>query len=314
MSYYIGVDGGGTKSLVALFDENKNMLDSIKTIGSNHENLKGSFEEASQILMDAINSLIARNKLSLQDIEETLMGLAGIDHQFQHDALYKLLYDKGLRNMRIYNDGFIITKAGLGKGEGIGYNCGTGTCCNSIDSDGKMLQVGGFDRLSADMGNGHWIAIQTFRAIYDDLVLAVKETSMTRLLFEKLDREQSSEALLATIGDLEAEDEAEDYIRLLIDVFFEALNAEDEAAFEIARKMAVRGSEFICAHLKKSNFKSNTVNVVLSGSIHAKLPSEKYIEMLKAECKKRSGGKELCFITLKVAPVMGCINWILENK
>ena len=36
MAYYIGVDGGGTKTMYALFNEKKEMLSSVKTGGSNH--------------------------------------------------------------------------------------------------------------------------------------------------------------------------------------------------------------------------------------------------------------------------------------
>ena len=46
MKYYIGVDGGGTKTEITLFDENKTILDTVKVAGSNHENLSGSFREA----------------------------------------------------------------------------------------------------------------------------------------------------------------------------------------------------------------------------------------------------------------------------
>ena len=46
MKYFIGVDGGGTKTQYALFDENKNMLSTVKTDGSNHENLEGAIPEA----------------------------------------------------------------------------------------------------------------------------------------------------------------------------------------------------------------------------------------------------------------------------
>ena len=40
MKYYIGIDGGGTKTQYALFDENKNLISSVFTGGSNHENLE----------------------------------------------------------------------------------------------------------------------------------------------------------------------------------------------------------------------------------------------------------------------------------
>ena len=53
MSFYIGVDGGGTKTAYALFDEEKNIVAEVKTEGSNHENLEGSFDEVKALLARA---------------------------------------------------------------------------------------------------------------------------------------------------------------------------------------------------------------------------------------------------------------------
>lgn len=40
MSFYIGVDGGGTKTAFSLFDEDKNVVKTVYGPGSNHENLR----------------------------------------------------------------------------------------------------------------------------------------------------------------------------------------------------------------------------------------------------------------------------------
>ena len=50
------------------------------------------------------------------------MGLAGIDHQFQHDIMCEKLSEKGLRNFAIYNDGFIVVQAASESGAAIAYN------------------------------------------------------------------------------------------------------------------------------------------------------------------------------------------------
>ena len=148
MKYYIGVDGGGTKTAFALFDENKNVVAQNETEGSNHENLEGAIPQAAGIIANGIKGLLEKANRKFGDIDGILMGLAGIDHPYQHDEMQEELKKLGITGCRIYNDGFIVIKAGVGAGAGIGYNCGTGTCCNCIDSDGNMLQVGGFDVLS----------------------------------------------------------------------------------------------------------------------------------------------------------------------
>ncbi|MBR5619777.1 MAG: hypothetical protein IKW76_08575, partial [Clostridia bacterium] len=179
MSYYIGVDGGGTKTYYALFDEQKRIIADYKTAGSNHENLDGSFDEAVDILWEGLTGLLHSAGKTLDDVQYTLMGLAGVDHPFQHDALYERLEKKGLRNFSLFNDGFIVVKAGSISGAAIGLNNGTGTCCNAIDSTGRMLQLAGLGEYSGDMGNGHWIATMAYRAIYDDVYLGIRPTMLT---------------------------------------------------------------------------------------------------------------------------------------
>ena len=311
MKYYIGVDGGGTKTAFALFDENKNVVAQYETEGSNHENMEGSFPQAAGIIAGGVKGLLEKANLTLTDVDGILMGLAGIDHPYQHDAMVEELEKLGITGCRIYYDGFIVIKAGVGAGCGIGYNCGTGTCCNSLDSDGNMLQIGGFDVLSGDKGNGHWVGSQAFKIMYDELCLGKGKSMITALMNEKAgicDRA----TLLDSIAVLESEDEGEAFLRKLIVSFFEAANNDDEAALSVIEEMAQRGADFICGHVNAMNFDCDVINVVLSGSIHTKLPSYKYTDRM-AELVAERTGRKFNFIKLDCAPVSGCVYWLLEE-
>ena len=310
MNYYIGVDGGGTKTEFALFDENKNLVLSIKGAGSNHENYEQAFDKASAVIWDGLNCLISKAGITWNDVKFTLMGLAGIDHRFQYEIMCEKLKAMGLRNFEIFNDGFIVVKAGSETGAAIGYNCGTGTCCNAIDSKGKMLQLAGLGDFSGDIGNGHWIAITSFRLIYDEVYLGLRKTVMTKLFFDKYNI-NSREQFVGILSELEGEN-AEKYIMALIDIFFEAANSGDEVALEYISMMAERGADLITAHTKQLDFNGEYIEVVLSGSIHTKLPSDVYIDVLKKKVSERSN-RAYKFIKLDHPPVTGCVNWIFQN-
>lgn len=310
MKFYIGVDGGGTKTAYALFDENKNVVAEHEGPASNHENMEGSFPEAAGIIATGVKAVAEKGGVALADVSGMLMGLAGIDHPYQHDAMQEELAKLGVTGARIYNDGFIVIKAGVGAGAGIGYNCGTGTCCNSIDSTGNMLQIGGFGELSGDKGNGHWVGEQAFKIMYDQLCLGKEKSMITDLMNEKAgicDRA----TLLDSIAILEGED-GEAFLRKIITSFFEAANNNDAKALEVIEDMAQRGADYICGHINAMQFDGDVVNVVLSGSIHTKLPSQKYTDRMAQLVAQRTG-KTFNFIKLQCAPVMGCINWLLED-
>ena len=311
MKYFIGVDGGGTKTAFALFDENKNIVAQNETEGSNHENLEGAIPQAAGIIANGINGLLEKANLKFQDVSGILMGLAGIDHPYQHDEMQVELGKLGITGCRIYNDGFIVIKAGVGAGAGIGYNCGTGTCCNCIDNDGNMCQIGGFDVLSGDKGNGHWVGSQAFRIMYAEICLGTNKSQITALMEEKAGI-KDKETLLGSLAVLEDEEKGEAFLRMLIVSFFEATNNDDEEALKVIEEMAQRGADFICGHINKMNFTDEVINIVLSGSIHTKLPSYKYTDRMAQLVTERTG-KKLNFIKLTCAPVVGCVNWLLED-
>jgi N-acetylglucosamine kinase-like BadF-type ATPase len=310
MNYYIGVDGGGTKTEYALFDEDKNIIATVKGPGSNHENYEESFEKASSIIWDGLNDLVSMAGISLCEVKFTLMGLAGIDHRFQYDIMTEKLRNFGLERFEIFNDGFIVVKAGSKSGAAIGYNCGTGTCCNAIDSTGTMLQLAGLGDFSGDIGNGHWIAIRTFKLIYDDVYLHLQKTTMTKMFFDEVEI-KSKEQFISTLEALEGEN-ADKYIMILIDIFFKAVNSGDEVAGRQIDEMAQRGAQLIAAHIKQLDFSTDLIEVILSGSIHTKLPSDKYIKLLKEKSEQMANCK-FDFIKLDKPPVYGCINWILQS-
>ncbi len=309
MKYYIGVDGGGTKTAYALFDENKKMLANVEGKGSNHENLPRSFDEASDYIIEGINDLCRKAGVEIKDISFTLMGLAGIDHPYQHDRMCALLKEKGLGNFEIFNDGFIVVKAGSETGAAIGYNCGTGVCCNAVDSRGNMLQLMGLGDFTGDVSGGVNIAVKAFELVYNELFLNAEKTLITKSV-KKEYRIEKREELLALVEKLE-NGEAE-YIRNFVGFFFEAAKRGDGPALDYCAVMAKRGAQAISALANQLEFDGDEIEVVLSGSINVKLDNAFYIDMLKSKaqayCEKR-----LKFIKLTAMPVTGCINWILQE-
>lgn len=236
--------------------------------------------------------------------------MPGIDHKYQHDIMCEKLSEKGLRNFAIYNDGFIVVQAGSESGAAIGYNCGTGTCCNAIDSRGNMLQIGGLSECTGDMGNGSWIAQTAFRLIYDEVYLGLEPTLITKLYYEAFNI-ASREEFVGSVAKLESE-EAPLYIKTLIGAFFKAAAMGDAPALAKTDEMAKRGAQFIAALANQMEFDGDEIEVVLSGSMHTKLPNDIYIAKLHDYAQQMSGRK-LRFIKLDKEPVIGCINWIFRQ-
>ena len=310
MKYYIGVDGGGTKTAFALFDENKNMLETVTGAGSNHENLETSFDGASDIIMAGLNALCEKAGIALADVSFTLMGLAGIDHEYQYDIMCDMLRKKGLANFEVFNDGFIVVKAGASGKSAIGYNCGTGVCCNGIGIDGRRLQLAGLGDFSGDISGGGNIVIEAFRLVYNELFLGLEKTLITEMVMNEYGF-KTREEVLGLIEKIEGEDGG-DYIRTMVAFFFEAVKQGDKPAMEYCDRMATRGAQLIAALSDQLDFGGDKIEVVLSGSINVKLDNKYYLDSLLSKAEALSG-KKLEFIKLEAMPVTGCINWIMQD-
>lgn len=152
--------------------------------------------------------------------------------------------------------------------------------------------------------------MMTYKAIYDEVYLGLQKTSMTKMFYDEYSI-KTREEFLSKVSEFESEN-PDPFIMRLIDFFFDAANSGDEKALSIVNEMAERGSDYIAAHAKQLNFTSDEIEVVLSGSIHTKLPSDVYINQLKEKSMLKSGRK-MKFIKLSVPPVTGCINWIFQQ-
>ena len=86
----------------------------------------------------------------------------------------------------------------------------------------------------------------------------------------------------------------------------------DVPALAKTDEMAKRGAQFIAALAKQMEFDGDEIEVVLSGSMHTKLPNDAYIEKLH-EYAQQMSGRKLKFIKLDKEPVTGCINWIFRQ-
>ena len=86
----------------------------------------------------------------------------------------------------------------------------------------------------------------------------------------------------------------------------------DAPALAKTDEMAKRGAQFIAAIANQMEFDGDEIEVVLSGSMHTKLPNDIYIAKLHDYAQQMSGRK-LRFIKLDKEPVIGCINWIFRQ-
>lgn len=149
---FLGVDGGGSKTLAVIVDEAGYEQGRGVAGSSNHEVV--GLERAVAAIRDAVGkaSAIAHADLPLT---AAWIGLAGIDHPRDIAMLTPAVRSFAGR-VRISNDAELVL-SGLPHQVGVAVISGTGSIALGRDAQGTLARVGGWGHVLGDEGSGFGI-------------------------------------------------------------------------------------------------------------------------------------------------------------
>ncbi len=177
MNYVFGIDGGGTKTICILMDENSVVLGRGEAGPSNYQTL--GIEKAKESIQLAIERAVISAKIepnSNLNIEAICLGLAGVarpkDIEIVHLIVQNLQLTNTLpitrsllpRNIVICSDCAIALVGGTGHSVGIAVIAGTGSIVFGQNRQGKTKRVGGWGYILGDEGSGYDIAVGGLQA------------------------------------------------------------------------------------------------------------------------------------------------------
>lgn len=149
-----GIDGGGTKSRLAIADD----CSIIFRAESGSTNLRSAGAEAVE---DHIASLFAdahKSGFPLSLIDSICIGSAGLEDSTEKAFFHKMIRDLGYGGaLLLVNDGIAASYGILGLDGGTLLISGTGALCVSLKCDGTYSRAGGWGHIIGDEGSGYWI-------------------------------------------------------------------------------------------------------------------------------------------------------------
>lgn len=177
---YLGVDGGGTKTHIALMNQAGEIVGEGFAGASNPlrvgvENAVGNIEKAIVNACDAA-------ELSRGDIVSATLGLAGVRRADIKKVVAESFRKRfPLQKIQVVTDAEIaLFGTTLGKA-GLVIIAGTGSVCIGIDDHGKLALAGGWGPLAGDEGGGAGIAKRALQAIAKASDGRGKPTELSRL-------------------------------------------------------------------------------------------------------------------------------------
>lgn len=309
--YVMGIDGGATKSHLALFDLNGEKIGFIEWGPLNHSGMKRGFVELGEQLEALIDTAERKYSLKREDMHRGVFGMAGLDTKREEKIIGDLFSQCGLKNFLVCNDAYLPIKAGSRQGHGVCAISGTGCSIVGTDPEGHMVQIGAHGGLTGDSGGGYYLGEQAVRAVYAHLFKRGPYTVMKETLFKQFDIQHE-----LTFIDVLVDTMAERHVRLsdLNRVVFEAANAGDEVARGILKASGEDYAYCISSAIRYLSFPADSaIDIVLAGSIHTKGDSPLIIDTLKEVLRRENPDRAFSFALFDKPPVAGAVVWALED-
>src|SRR5680860_73830 len=89
--YVMGIDGGGSKTHCVLFDTEGRFVDFFKSGTLGYEYLSQGYISLEVKINEIINQMFERNSISNKNIVSCVIGLSGIDTNYQKECITKIV-------------------------------------------------------------------------------------------------------------------------------------------------------------------------------------------------------------------------------
>jgi len=168
VAFYLGIDGGGTKTRCSLGDETA-VVATAACSGSNVVRVGAA--SAREALHAAVRDVCAAAKISPDQIKGLCIGVAGAARPKVAATVRRILAELTPASIEVVGDMVIALEAGFGSGAGIIAIAGTGSIVYGRDADGHTVRAGGWGFAVSDEGSGHWIgrcAVSAILHAYDE--------------------------------------------------------------------------------------------------------------------------------------------------
>lgn len=216
--YFLGIDGGGTKTDFALIDKDERVIRRVKKSACNPIDI--GLDRAKEVLESGIIDAcrdIPKRKIAMW------AGIAGGGSQEMRAPLHEFFAGFNFSRFDNNNDAVLVAYSALGEGDGISVIMGTGSILYLKNGD-SLCPMGGLGYLFDKGGNGYSLGRDALLAAMNFEDGAGPDTLLRPLLCKMMDKKTVKESLATyyTLG--------KRGIAAFAPVVFEAADQGDEVA------------------------------------------------------------------------------------
>lgn len=162
MNIGFGIDGGGTRSRLLLFDVNSLEVLSRSEGGPTNPHSAG-MDSAWQHVEQLLQSGCREMGLSISDLACGCLGSAGLGRE-QEQAAFRSFFARLMpAPVHVCTDGEILLVGSTGSMEGYCLIAGTGSFALGRNQQGQVVRSGGLGHMLGDEGSASWMGWQAVR-------------------------------------------------------------------------------------------------------------------------------------------------------
>lgn len=296
MKYFLGLDGGGTKTHALVSDETGRAVGFGRSGPGSWESV--GYEGLAHNLNEAASKALAMAGLDRTQIAGMGLGLSGYDWPLQESAHREAIASLGIdAPARLVNDAVLGIPAGTESGWGISVVSGTGCNCRGLGRDFRQegRVVGGAGHWSGEYAGGGDILARALRAVAFEWTRRGPATALSAAFLNHTGAKDLAEFIEGTYLGRYGFDPA------MILLVFEIARTGDPQAIEVMRWAGQELGNMAVSVVNQLNIHDTAFDVVLIGSIYEGHPLIQ--ESLGATVRQAAPAARM--VRLHVPPVVG---------
>jgi len=163
--FFLGIDGGGTKTTCAVGDESRVLA--TATAGPSNIVRVGE-ERARESLLNAVRQACSSAGISAGQVARTYVGGAGAGRPELAEIVRRILGEILQSPINVAGDMQTALEAAFDTGPGVVVNAGTGSFAYGRNQHGQTLRAGGWGFAIGDEGSAHWIGREAVRFVLQE--------------------------------------------------------------------------------------------------------------------------------------------------
>ena len=311
MSYILGVDGGGTKTVIRITDFKGLTVSEYITGAGNYKSvgIKSAEINISNGILSAIKQINAESENIF--FSSSCFGLSGLDSEQDGEIFKKMIFNNEIKKyidpkkIIICNDSRIGLAAGSDSKNAVMIICGTGSNCFGINEEGQEAKANGWDYILGDEGSAYELGIKALRSVMRAFDGRGRKTLLSETILRDLNLNNITD-LIEWCYNMPFSSER---FAALTKTVCKTAELGDKVSIKLLSEEVKEALASISIVAKKLKLTDREFDIVYVGSVFR---CEKYFRKVLTDKLKEKFPK-IIFVPLNDKPVSGAIKMALKN-